>query len=183
MPKLPRLPIQIALVDPAKLSGNLITGSIAPSQPDLIIRKTSLPAPVAVPKNVPKAQAAVKLPRLTKAAKVETRSTAKKQLASATKTVEPVKTLAQPETQALTGWAVQISSQRNSDAAWDVWENISARYSALLNSRKAAVVKADLGSRGIFYRLRIHQLDTKKQATRLCRQLKRKGQGCFVTKA
>ncbi|HFC04920.1 MAG TPA: hypothetical protein ENJ55_04375, partial [Rhizobiales bacterium] len=69
------------------------------------------------------------------------------------------------------------------EAAWDVWKNLQARYSKLLSGQQATVVKADLGSRGVFYRLRVHQINSKKQAARLCGKLKRKGTGCFVSKA
>lgn len=79
------------------------------------------------------------------------------------------------------GWAVQISSQRDEDAAWNVWKKLQARHSRLLADAEAVVVRADLGTKGIFYRLRINALPDQREAAELCTKLKRAGTSCFVT--
>jgi len=87
------------------------------------------------------------------------------------------------EKPARTGWAVQISSQKQEDAAWSVWKKMQAKHKRLLSPHEANVVQADLGDRGIFYRLRVTGLDDKRQASKLCRRLKKRGTSCFVTRA
>ncbi len=178
-----RVPQKIATFSPGTATDNLVTGSLSPSKADLTLRKTSLPAPVGVPKSIKTAQMPP-LPDITnlvpsrkviKTAKLIPRPAEKAEQKKPAQSLTPA--------QGMSGWTVQLSSQRNSDAAWDVWKNLSERYSKLLKGQQATVVKADLGTRGVFYRLRVHQIDSKKQAARLCNKLKRKGTGCFISKA
>ena len=44
------------------------------------------------------------------------------------------------------------------------------------------VVKADLGTKGVFYRVRLHGFDDQNGAKSACSKLKSKGISCFVTK-
>ncbi len=85
-------------------------------------------------------------------------------------------------TDRLEGWTVQLVSQRQPDKAWDNWDALKTRHDKLLRNKTAAVVRADVEGKGIYYRLRVHKLE-KKQAKRLCRSLKRKGTGCFIARA
>lgn len=78
---------------------------------------------------------------------------------------------------------VQLSSQCNEEAAWTAWEKLSQRYRELLAERDAAVVRADLGSKGIYYRLRVHRLESRKEAERLCSKLKSRGAACYYGRA
>jgi len=179
-----RQPVQVATLATNTATDSLITGSLSPSRADLTLRKTSLPKPVGVPKSIKTATQTAQMPplpditNLVPTGKKKTVVQASKIIATASE-----KVAAKSPVQTLSGWTVQLSSQRNSDAAWDVWKNLSARYSKLLKGQQATVVKADLGTRGVFYRLRVHQIDSKKQAARLCNRLKRKGTGCFISKA
>jgi len=194
--------IQVASLDPTTIPQTLVTGSLRTGQSDLIIQKTDLPKAVSVPKKMHKAEIITKMPplpqvpALPKTANVSIKIPApvsvaaiskSKKLAEKTKANEPqnvlVKAKISQSQSRMQGWTVQISSQRNSDAAWDVWKNLQAKYSNLLRNKEPFVAKADLGTRGIFYRLRVHKLNSKKAAARLCGQLKRKGTGCFVSKA
>ncbi len=181
---IPRKPVRIAMLNSSSAADTLVTGSISPSKADLTIRKTSLPAPVPVPKSIVPAVANVKMPPLPDIANLVPVKSVAKVVPVAKPVAQKIVKVAQKKTAPnMTGWTVQLSSQRNSDAAWDVWKNLSSRYSTILKGQQATVVKAQLGSRGTFYRLRVHQLDSKKQAARLCNKLKRKGTGCFVSKA
>jgi tetratricopeptide (TPR) repeat protein len=83
----------------------------------------------------------------------------------------------------LEGWMVQLSSQRNEASAWSAWDQLSQRHSELLGGRDAAVVRAELGDRGVFYRLRVHRLDSRSEAERLCSRLKARGTNCFFGRA
>jgi tetratricopeptide (TPR) repeat protein len=93
---------------------------------------------------------------------------------------EPETPQAQP---VLEGWMVQLSSQRNEASAWSAWDQLSQSHSELLSGRDAAVVRAELGDRGVFYRLRVHRLDSRSEAERLCSRLKARGTACFFGRA
>jgi cell division septation protein DedD len=81
----------------------------------------------------------------------------------------------------LTGWSVQLSSAREEKVAWGTWEKLKARHKAL-NDMKPLVIKADLGKKGIYYRLRVGGFDTKADAQSTCGKLKSRGLSCFVSK-
>jgi tetratricopeptide (TPR) repeat protein len=82
----------------------------------------------------------------------------------------------------LTGWSVQLSSARDEKVAWGTWEKLKARHKAL-NDMKPLVIKADLGKKGIYYRLRLGGFDSKAEAQSACGKLKSRGLSCFVSKA
>ena len=95
---------------------------------------------------------------------------------------EPV--AAEPETEAApsqTGWSVQVTSATTEDAAWSTWKKMQAKH-RVLASQKPIVVKADLGSKGIFYRVRIAGFDDQSSAKSTCSKLKAGGVRCFVSK-
>jgi tetratricopeptide (TPR) repeat protein len=90
---------------------------------------------------------------------------------------------AEPEVPLLEGFLIQVNSQRNEEAAWAAWKLIKEKYGKLLAEHEAIVQKADLGTGGIVYRLRIKGLATRDEATTLCGKLKSHGLACFVAKA
>jgi hypothetical protein len=81
------------------------------------------------------------------------------------------------------GYLVQINSQRSEAAAWAAWDKLQDKHGKLLRGREAIVQKADLGAKGIVYRLRIHALPSKDEASNLCQKLKAAGLSCFVASA
>jgi Tfp pilus assembly protein PilF len=82
----------------------------------------------------------------------------------------------------ITGWAVQIASAATEDAAWSTWKKMKARNKALA-SKEPVVVRADLGTKGIFYRVRLVGFDTQGDANSECSKLKSKGVKCYISKA
>jgi cell division septation protein DedD len=82
----------------------------------------------------------------------------------------------------LSGWSVQLSSARDEKLAWGTWERLKARHKAL-GDMKPMVIKADLGTKGIYYRLRVGGFDTQAEAKSACGKLKSRGLTCFVSKA
>jgi Tfp pilus assembly protein PilF len=90
---------------------------------------------------------------------------------------------AEPGVPALDGFLIQINSQRSERAAWAAWKKFQEKYDKLLANREAIVQKADLGSEGIVYRLRIKDLPSRDEATSLCSELKSQGLACFVVRA
>jgi tetratricopeptide (TPR) repeat protein len=83
----------------------------------------------------------------------------------------------------LDGFLIQINSQRSERAAWAAWKKFQEKYAKLLADREAIVQKANLGSEGVVYRLRIRGLPTRDEATALCSKLKSQGLACFVARA
>ncbi|MGE0239699.1 MAG: SPOR domain-containing protein [Parvibaculaceae bacterium] len=82
---------------------------------------------------------------------------------------------------ALTGWSVQLSSAKDEKLAWGTWEKLKARHKAL-GGMKPIVIKADLGKKGIYYRLRVGGFDSQSEARSACGKLKSRGLSCFVSK-
>jgi len=82
----------------------------------------------------------------------------------------------------MTGWIVQISSAGTEDAAWSTWKKMQSGHSVLAGEN-ASVVKADLGSKGVFYRVRLGGYDDQAGAKAACGKLKAGGVACFVAKS
>jgi len=82
----------------------------------------------------------------------------------------------------LKGWSVQLASAASEDAAWSVWKKMKARNKAL-ESKDPVVVRADLGTKGIFFRVRLVGFDSQSEASGECSKLKSRGVKCFVSKA
>lgn len=70
---------------------------------------------------------------------------------------------------------VQLGAYRSDKEARDAFSKIQKRFSDLAG-KKPQVVKADLGNKGIFYRLRVAGVDAKS----LCQSLSAKGQACMA---
>jgi len=81
----------------------------------------------------------------------------------------------------LTGWSVQLSSARDEKLAWGTWDKLKARHKTL-NAMKPVVVRADLGKKGVYYRLRLGGFDSQSDAQSACGKLKSRGVSCFVSK-
>jgi Tfp pilus assembly protein PilF/cell division septation protein DedD len=107
------------------------------------------------------------------AASVDETQTASADLAPAEEAAPPKK---------ITGWSVQLASATTEDSAWSTWKNMQSRNKALA-SQKPIVVRADLGAKGVFYRVRLVGFDTQDDASRTCSRLKSKGVKCFISKA
>lgn len=78
-------------------------------------------------------------------------------------------------------WSVQLMSSPNKPAVEKSWTTMSKKYS-MLKDLPYEVEKADLGAKGVFYRLKAGSLPTKADATALCSKLKSAGGSCFVVK-
>ena len=82
----------------------------------------------------------------------------------------------------LTGWSVQLASAATEDAAWSTWKKMKSRHKALA-SKEPVVVRADLGKKGVFYRVRLVGFDDQGAASSACSRLKAKGVKCYISKA
>jgi tetratricopeptide (TPR) repeat protein len=119
----------------------------------------------------------------------------KKPVKATTKTVAPMVKAEAPKDEAsdsiivasitptnvVEGWSVQLASAVSEDAAWTTWKNMQKTNKALAGI-KPVVIKADLGVKGIFYRVRLAGFDVQKDAQSACQKLKSKGVACYASK-
>jgi hypothetical protein len=101
---------------------------------------------------------------------------------------EPVQTAALTPVPAATvplpsgTFQIQLVSVPSEDAAQSEWKRISGRHKDLFAGLTPAVTKADLGDKGIYYRLRAGPLADKAAADELCASLAADKVGCIVIK-
>jgi cell division septation protein DedD len=77
-------------------------------------------------------------------------------------------------------YAVQVSSQRSEAEANASYKALQARYPSILGGRSAFVRRADLGSRGTYYRSMVGPFVTAEEATQFCSSLKSAGGQCII---
>jgi len=80
------------------------------------------------------------------------------------------------------GFQIQLASVLSEQAALAEWKRISSKHTDLLGTYMPAVTKADLGERGVFYRLRAGPLADKAAADALCASLAAVNVGCIVVR-
>ena len=78
-------------------------------------------------------------------------------------------------------WKIQVSSQRTREAAESSFANIKQRFSTILGGRSAAIERADVESKGTFYRVKV-LAESKNDAIDVCNRLKGAGGSCYVTR-
>ncbi len=79
------------------------------------------------------------------------------------------------------GWRIQLAAMRDEASAREAWQRLTASHAELLAGLTPDVVRADLGARGIFYRLRAGPLD-ETGARKLCDELGKRKIGCLVVR-
>lgn len=79
-----------------------------------------------------------------------------------------------------TGVRVQLASLPSEAAAWEAWKHISGKYSAQVTGLTAMVESADLGTKGIFYRVQTGPFATVAAAQERCSAMKAAGLDCLV---
>ena len=77
---------------------------------------------------------------------------------------------------------VQLLSVRRKESAETEWKRLSKRYPKILSGLESYVVRADLGARGIYYRLQVGSFKDKAIATKVCAGLSQVKISCFVKK-
>ncbi len=98
---------------------------------------------------------------------------------------EPVKTVqrkapAKPKAAPASGsYQVQIGAFRSNSEAETQWKKIRSKHSDIIGSLSRKIVRADLGDKGIYYRLRVTGLSSSDAAKSLCATLSARGQACF----
>ncbi len=80
------------------------------------------------------------------------------------------------------GLQVQLAAAKSEEGALGEWNRIKNKYASLVGNLTPTVVKADLGERGVFFRLRAGTLPDKAAADALCAALTAEGNACLVVK-
>lgn len=75
---------------------------------------------------------------------------------------------------------VQVGAFGSEAEADRVWAQLSSRFGAYLDGKSKDIERADLGARGVFYRLRVAGFDSKSAASDYCSGLKARNQDCLV---
>lgn len=98
----------------------------------------------------------------------------------------PVTTPSPQQTASLTvpdgAYLVQLAAARSNEGAEGEWKRLSGQHADLLGKLNHMVLEADLGDRGVFYRLRVGPLDDRSAAEDLCAALTEKNVGCIVVR-
>ena len=87
---------------------------------------------------------------------------------------------AAPETIPASSWQVQLAASRAATAAKAEGERLKKKYSDVLGGMAVNIVRADLGAKGVFYRIRLGPAGDKAKARAVCADLSKRGQGCLV---
>ena len=74
---------------------------------------------------------------------------------------------------------VQLGAFRSEKEAGDQWSKISKTHASLLSGKAHDVVRADLGAKGVYYRLQVTGISGMAAAKSLCSQLAAKKQACL----
>jgi len=77
-------------------------------------------------------------------------------------------------------YVVQVASRKSEDLARSAADSIQSRYSSALGGNVPRIERADLGDKGVFYRVGIGPLSSQQQASAICERLKSAGQDCFI---
>jgi hypothetical protein len=75
---------------------------------------------------------------------------------------------------------VQVSSQRSEADARTSYRVLQGKYPGILGSRSPVIKRADLGSKGIFYRALVGPFAAADQATQFCVNFQSAGGKCLV---
>jgi hypothetical protein len=84
-----------------------------------------------------------------------------------------------PSAAAPRAYQVQLVSVPSEEAANAEWARLSKRHGELFANLTHAITKADLGERGVYYRLRVGPLADKAAADALCAALANEKTGCI----
>lgn len=77
-------------------------------------------------------------------------------------------------------YLIQLLSVKDEAGARGAWAKLQGKYPELLGGETLNLQQADLGERGIYYRVRTGAFDSKAGANALCGKLKAAGQDCIV---
>ena len=75
---------------------------------------------------------------------------------------------------------LQVGAYPSEDLAEEAWQNFRAQHSGEVSGLTRDIQRADLGERGVWYRVRLGPFADEGAATTACDRLKANGGNCFV---
>jgi cell division protein FtsN len=77
---------------------------------------------------------------------------------------------------------VQIGAYANDAEAAAAWQMVKTKYADIVKGLKPDIRRADLGQKGVWYRLRMGPFETRAAANKVCQAIEAKGGSCLVGK-
>jgi len=77
-------------------------------------------------------------------------------------------------------WLVQIGAFRSEEEAVAQWDRYRAQFPTISTGVSRDIERADLGAKGVYYRLRVGPFTSKSAATSHCGSLDSGGMSCFI---
>jgi uncharacterized protein (DUF2147 family) len=78
------------------------------------------------------------------------------------------------------GYLVQVAARQSHNEALQAFNELQRRYPQLLGRHSPEVLRADLGQRGVWYRVGIGPVNQQSAAVDFCQQLKAAGADCLI---
>lgn len=160
-------------VDPAPLE----VAALAPTNTTPAVFDASIVAPTPMPRPADRSA----LNASTTPTDVETASAIKPNAPAKLPLVDLTEPAAQPAAAGGNAAAyVQLSSQRSEGDARSSLRNAQSRWSGLFAGNALEIQRADLGQKGVYYRVRL-PTSSLRDATQICASIKANGGDCFAT--
>ena len=80
------------------------------------------------------------------------------------------------------GYALQIGAYKSNEEAMRAWQVFRGKHAGVLSGYSPDVQRADLGAKGVWYRLRVTPFAGRDAAVALCDRLKADGGACFLAR-
>jgi hypothetical protein len=159
----------------------------APAAPAKVAAAPLKPVPAMKPSQLPAQPAAPIGPATAppRALSAPAAPVAAKPIPVAPAAAKPVPAATSPAASAPAGsgsFVLQIGAYKSQADANTAWTTYKTKHASLLSGYSPDVRQADLGEKGIWYRLRITGFPSKDVASALCDRLKADGGGCFLGK-
>jgi hypothetical protein len=78
------------------------------------------------------------------------------------------------------GYVAQLAALQNEAGAELAWQRLASRAPSLFASAQLDVERADLGPRGVYYRVRAGYFADRSNAARFCERIRQMGQDCIA---
>lgn len=79
-------------------------------------------------------------------------------------------------------YRLQLTAVRSAEAAEREWQRLRRAHGDLLGQLKSSIEQADLGSKGVFYRLRVGPIPDMEAARKLCDALTQRKEACLIVR-
>lgn len=94
----------------------------------------------------------------------------------------PAVAIAPPAAHPAAGYRLQLGALRSEDAAKQEWLHLQKAQPDILGKLGVSIVRADLGDKGVFYRIQAGPVGDAGEATQSCASLKSRNIGCILVK-